>query len=108
MSLKRKRPLPDSNRGWRICNPQPDEHNLLPDNTSGDTSPRPDRALTKTPPETPSTDPDLARLVEAWPILSTPIRAAVLALVQSATGGACSVPAAPGRVENTAGGPKGG
>jgi hypothetical protein len=32
------------------------------------------------------TDPDLARVLEAWPTLPEPIRAAVLALVQAAGG----------------------
>jgi hypothetical protein len=31
-------------------------------------------------------DPDLARVVEAWPTLAEPIRRAVLALIGSATG----------------------
>jgi hypothetical protein len=35
-------------------------------------------------PGTPATDPDLARVVEAWPDLPAHIRAAVLALLQSA------------------------
>jgi hypothetical protein len=32
-------------------------------------------------------DPDLARVTEAWPSLTPPIRAAILALVKSASGG---------------------
>src|SRR5205085_64187 len=42
---------------------------------------RPDRALTKTF----APDSDLARLINAWPILAAPIKAAILALVGSAS-----------------------
>ena len=47
-----------------------------PATPSADTTPRPDRALTKP-------DPDLARVVAAWPALPEPLRRAVLALVDS-------------------------
>jgi hypothetical protein len=32
------------------------------------------------------TDPDLARVLDAWPTLPAPIKAAVLALIQTAEG----------------------
>ena len=47
---------------------------------SGNTPPRPHRAPTKTS----ALDPDLARLIDAWPTLPDPIKAAVLALLDSA------------------------
>jgi hypothetical protein len=52
----------------------------LPDNTSGDTAPP------HVPQHVPAglTDPDLTRLIDAWPELPAHIRAAVLAMVQTA------------------------
>src|SRR5262245_18994174 len=35
----------------------------------------------------PVADPDLARVLDAWPMLTAPIRSAILALVESATRG---------------------
>jgi hypothetical protein len=46
--------------------------------TSDERIVRPDRALTKLAPDL---DPDLARIVVAWPALPRPIKAAILALV---------------------------
>jgi hypothetical protein len=46
--------------------------------TSDESIVRPDRALTKLAPDL---DPDLARIVAAWPTLPRPIKAAILALV---------------------------
>jgi hypothetical protein len=43
---------------------------------------RPDYAQCRTKAQS----PDLARVVKAWPDLSEPIRAAILAMIQSATG----------------------
>jgi hypothetical protein len=55
----------------------------LEDNTCGNDTLRPDRASTKAAPEPSPADPDLARVVTAWPDLPPHIRAAVLALVQA-------------------------
>jgi hypothetical protein len=49
--------------------------------------PRPDRALTIVAPNLAETDPDLARVVAAWPTLAEPMRRAVLALVATALAG---------------------
>jgi hypothetical protein len=54
------------------------------DNTSGTDLPRPDRASTKPTAPTFTADPDLDRLIEAWPDLPPHIRAAVLALLGTA------------------------
>jgi hypothetical protein len=43
---------------------------------------RPDRALTKLAPQT---DADLDRVLAAWPALAPPLKAAILALVASAS-----------------------
>jgi hypothetical protein len=45
---------------------------------------RPDRALTKPIPERFPGDADLSRVVEAWPALPDPIRAAILNLANLA------------------------
>jgi hypothetical protein len=56
--------------------------NPLPGKNCGDQPWRPDRALTKAL----ESDPDLARVVKAWPSLPTAIRRAVLALITAGTG----------------------
>jgi hypothetical protein len=56
------------------------ERNPLPANTSDDSNRAGDRALTKPAPET---DPDLTRVMDAWPGLPEPIRRAILALVDN-------------------------
>jgi hypothetical protein len=54
--------------------------NPLPANTSGD------GATTHVPQHVPAApdDPDLARIIAAWPTLAEPIRRAIMALVESA------------------------
>ena len=56
------------------------ERNPLPAITSDDSARAGDRALTKAP----ETDPDLARVMYAWPDLPSPIRKAVLSLIDAA------------------------
>jgi hypothetical protein len=75
-----KRPLPDSNRGWRICNPLHDDPNPNPAKGSGQS---PESVAHQLPGET-KIDPDLARVLAAWPSLPPAIRRAVLALVEVA------------------------
>ena len=67
-----------------------DEHKVLPDNASGDGLDRFARGFARkesnpppSGPATPVTDPDLARILDAWPTLPAPIRRAVLALIES-------------------------
>lgn len=57
--------------------------NALPANTSGD------GAAPHVPQHVPaaSDDPELARVVDAWPRLQEPIRAGILAMVETATRG---------------------
>ncbi len=54
--------------------------------TTGPTIPAQDSAP-ENPPYTP-TDPDLARVVSAWPALPDPIRRAMLALIETSKGAA--------------------
>ncbi len=56
------------------------EHNPLADTTCAAEPLAPGRAIYQTA----RPDPDLARILDAWPDLSAPIRAAMLALVASA------------------------
>jgi hypothetical protein len=62
----------------------------LPPNTSGDTAARLAPQLAPSAREPPSplaattADPDLARILDAWPTLPPHIRAAVLALIGTA------------------------
>jgi hypothetical protein len=80
----------DEKYARRGSNPQPadpksadtDAQTLAASNTSADSFRAGDRALTK--PDTAS-DPELARVLAAWPSLSEPIRAAILALVAAST-----------------------
>ena len=44
-------------------------------------------------------DPDLARVIAAWPSLSAPIRAAMLAIIQSAASVPGTAPAASGKAK---------
>src|SRR5262249_36972479 len=78
-----ERPLPDSNRGMAGLESAagPTEPTTLP-STSDKSFVRPDGALTKLAPDT---DPDLARILAAWPALARPIKAAILALVVTST-----------------------
>jgi hypothetical protein len=54
----------------------------LPNQGSGDQAPAPYRALTSAL----QADPDLARVVDAWPHLPPHLKAAVLALIATAPG----------------------
>jgi hypothetical protein len=70
-------------RGWlglQICNLKIGEPNPLRTNTSGESHPSVACQL-HNPAEI---DPDLARLLAAWPTLPVPIRRAILALVDGA------------------------
>jgi hypothetical protein len=71
-----KLPGQDSNLDKENQNTFLPQRNALPSATSDESTGRLDRALTK-PLES---DPDLARVVEAWPTLPDPIRRAMLAL----------------------------
>jgi hypothetical protein len=58
----------------------------LPDGASASGASSSDAALSSVAHQLPkATDPDLARMVEAWPDLPQHIRAAILALAQTAT-----------------------
>src|SRR5947209_6516517 len=79
---KGKRPLPDSNRGWRICNPLPehaddDANHLADKQVTARASAAAGRGCTPGCTD----DPDLSRVVTAWPSLAEPIRRAILALI---------------------------
>ncbi len=80
-----KRPLPDSNRGWRICNPA--HFSLFPPDSKH--FPRA-LALRHAPPtggkcrelaERLGDDPQFARLLDAWPKLPADARTAMLEIV---------------------------
>jgi hypothetical protein len=62
-----------------IANPERSGCNPLPGNTSGETPPPVARQL----PAALEIDPDLARLLAAWPSLPPAIRRAVLALLDA-------------------------
>jgi hypothetical protein len=74
--------------------PLPTESNYYT-NTSGDTNSRFARQFAQSDANQPldavgpphSTDAELTRVFDAWPILPTPIRRAILALVESVAGG---------------------
>ncbi len=83
---ERKLPGQDSNLDKENQNLLETERKLNHSKTSGDRPQRLDRALTKPPRESPQMDAGLARLIEAWPTLSGPIRAAMLALIGSSKG----------------------
>jgi hypothetical protein len=53
----------------------------MPANTSANSAGSLAPGLAPEPAEAPSPDPDLARVVAAWPELPAPIKAAVLALI---------------------------
>ena len=74
-----ERPLPDSNRGWRICNPLPVGRNSRAGHRVVTT---PSEPLAHSLARKTETDPDLARIVNAWLTLPEPIRRAMLALVE--------------------------
>jgi hypothetical protein len=80
-----KRPLPDSNRGWRICNPLPDCHKDKSRKAFAETPPEP---LAQTLAHETQIDPELARVIDAWPKLSDAIKAGIMAMVR-ATGEHC-------------------
>ena len=79
-----ERPLPDSNRGWRICNPLAERRNPQAGKEVTETAAEP---LAQTLAQETPIAPDLARVVAAWPDLPPHIRAAVLALVGAAPRG---------------------
>jgi hypothetical protein len=62
----------------------PHPGNAEPNPKTGETPPFGDAGSLHNPAET---DPDLARIIAAWPTLPEPIRRAMLALVESAPGG---------------------
>jgi hypothetical protein len=82
--LERKLPGQDSNLDKANQKPLNPRRNFNRPNTSSETSPRPDRALTKPVP----IDSDLEHVLAAWPNLPVAIKAAVLALVDAAASGA--------------------
>jgi hypothetical protein len=53
--------------------------------SSGKQCRRPDRALTKPGVAPVPIDPNLARVIDAWPTLPEPIRRAILALMEAAS-----------------------
>jgi hypothetical protein len=89
------------NRGWRICNPLPERRKgkrgkaiatrpqkplaqTLAHESQNPAEPTPTTAPASTPADPPAvaaTDPDLARIVAAWPTLPEAIRRAMLALL---------------------------
>jgi|SRR6516162_1619926 hypothetical protein len=80
-----KLPRQDSNLNKENQNLFAGSPNPNPGNTCVESGRAVDRALTIPIPELPVIDPDLARLIEAWPTLLDPIRRAMLALLSSAT-----------------------
>ena len=72
-----KRPLPDSNRGWRICNPLPSDSNLGQNNELQTIKEVACLPLAETPKE-------LARVMTSWFKLPRHVRLAVLALIDAA------------------------
>jgi hypothetical protein len=76
---ERKLPRQDSNLDKENQNLLGSQPNPLPHTTSGNLPKRPDRARTKPP----AADPDLDRLLAAWPKLAPAIRKAILALVDA-------------------------
>jgi len=60
------------------------ERKALPGKTCGKTAGAATRALRKPAAETEHLDPDLGRILDAWPGLPEPIRAVMLAMVASA------------------------
>jgi len=81
-----ERPLPDSNRGWRICNPQPckaatSSHSVTSVDSEQGRGERLDRALTQENAPAREINPDLALIIDAWPQLPEAIRRAIMALI---------------------------
>jgi hypothetical protein len=72
--------LPDSNRGWRICNPLPASHKAKDTRRVTETQPE-DLAQSLAP--NPQIDPDLARITDAWHTLPPYVKAAILALAKT-------------------------
>jgi hypothetical protein len=62
------------------------DRNPLPANTSDKSSSPLAVQLAPSHENCPSADPDLARIIDAWPTLTEPIREAMLALVDFASG----------------------
>ena len=77
----RELPGLDSNQDKENQKTKESERISKPVNTSGETEPR--RLCASTTKVQSAVDPDLARVVEAWPELPEVIRRAVLALVDS-------------------------
>jgi hypothetical protein len=79
-------PRQDSNLNKENQNLFAGHPNCNPDSTCAESRRAVDRALTILSAESPVIDPDLARLVEAWPTLLDPIRRAMLALLSATNG----------------------
>src|SRR5262245_28120830 len=90
----------------RLMKPIASRRNPNDVNGCGDASSSLAQPLAQDSPKPLGIDPDLARVADAWPNLSPPIRAAVLALVQSAAAGPGNAPVASGRVGKPAEGQK--
>ena len=73
---------PTRTRTWNkpVNSRLPAERNPLPTGTSGDPAPALARGLAHA-----LSDPDLQRIIDAWPVLPDHIRQAVLALVGTAS-----------------------
>ena len=82
-SIGRKRRRPDSNRGWRICNPLPQSHNPPTDQQVTETD---HGGLPSGLPDSLLNDSELIRIISAWPSLSEADRKAVLRIVRLAAG----------------------
>ena len=65
----------ESNRRWRICNPEPEPVSLGNGSDSGE--------VTTTATTTAAADPALAQVVEAWSSLPPAVRAGILAMVEA-------------------------
>jgi hypothetical protein len=74
------RPLPDSNRGWRICNPLPVGHKVKEAKGVTET---PLETLAQTLARNPQIDPDLAHVMDIWPTLPPYLKLAILALANT-------------------------
>jgi hypothetical protein len=89
--LKGKLPGQDSNLDKENQKTAENRRKLLPATTSAVSAPLVARRVahegTNPPPAAASADPDLARVLAAWPGLSQALRRAILALVESGESG---------------------